>query len=494
MFAKYVGAIMAIVLVGFLVLATVMTALVSRYALQEKETLIQTTAENTAESIYAYKRLANTDLFHSASYREEVQRMIDRNAKNADSVIFLTTPEGTITLLSENTGDSELRLSAVPGYVIESLFEDSDTYDYSDLGGVFAVPHTNYFFKIVTEDEFGNQSTIALLFISSLSMRGTGVVQYMSGTLLVSMLWVTLAALSATYVISNRITQPLKNISRAAKEFAGGNFNVRVPVRGAGEVAELCETFNAMAETLSQQEALRNTFIGNVSHDLRTPMTTISGFIDGILDGAIPPEKQNHYLSLIASEVRRLSRLVGSLLDISRMESGDRKYHFTVFDLCESARQILISFEKRVEDKRLEVEFTCDEENMTVYADKDAIHQVVYNLCDNAIKFASEGGELKIRITYEGKRVRLSVYDTGIGIPVEDQPYIFDRFYKSDRSRGLDKTGTGLGLFIAQSIVKQHGDRIVVQSEPGKNCEMSFTLPSALTVPGAKPNNLSTEE
>ena len=217
MFAKYVGAIMAIVLVGFLVLATVMTALVSRYALQEKETLIQTTAENTAESIYAYKRLANTDLFHSASYREEVQRMIDRNAKNADSVIFLTTPEGTITLLSENTGDSELRLSAVPGYVIESLFEDSDTYDYSDLGGVFAVPHTNYFFKIVTEDEFGNQSTIALLFISSLSMRGTGVVQYMSGTLLVSMLWVTLAALSATYVISNRITQPLKNISRAAK-------------------------------------------------------------------------------------------------------------------------------------------------------------------------------------------------------------------------------------------------------------------------------------
>ncbi|MBR5426796.1 MAG: HAMP domain-containing protein, partial [Clostridia bacterium] len=302
-FAKYVGAIMAIVLLSFLVLATVMTALVSRYSMREKETLIQTTAENTAESIYAYKRLANTDLFHSEAYRQEVQRMIDRNAKNADSVIFLTTLDGTITLYSANAGASDLKLDAVPKDVMDALYLDSEAYMNSDLGGVFEKPHTNYFYQIVTENEDGERVVIAALFISTLSTRGTGVVQYMSGTLLISMLWVTIAALSATYLISNRITQPLKSISRAAKEFGTGNFNVRVPVTGSDEVAELSETFNTMAETLSQQEKLRNTFIGNVSHDLRTPMTTISGFIDGILDGAIPPEQQSHYLSLIGSEV-----------------------------------------------------------------------------------------------------------------------------------------------------------------------------------------------
>ena len=171
---------------------------------------------------------------------------------------------------------------------------------------------------------------------------------------------IMIAALIAVYFISEMVIGPLKNMSRAAKSFAAGRFDVRVPVRGSDEVAELAVAFNNMAESLANLENMRNTFMANVSHDLRTPMTTIAGFIDGIVAGAIPPDKHEYYLGIIASEVRRLSRLVASLLDISRMQAGDRKFSMSRFDICEMTRQILISFEQKIDAKRLEVEFECE--------------------------------------------------------------------------------------------------------------------------------------
>ena len=178
--------------------------------------------------------------------------------------------------------------------------------------------------------------------------------------------------------------------------------------------------------------------------------------------------------------MQRLSRLVTTLLDISRIQAGDRKFVMAPFDICEMGRQVLISCEQRIDKKKLEVEFDIDDDNMYVSGDHDAIYQIMYNICDNAIKFSFEGGLLRISIRYaENKKVRVSVYNEGEGIPFEDQPYIFERFYKSDRSRGKDKTGVGLGMFIAKTIIKAHGEDIVLHSEPGKNCEFVFTLPRA---------------
>jgi len=231
-----------------------------------------------------------------------------------------------------------------------------------------------------------------------------------------------------------------------------------------------------MASSLEKLEESRSTFLANISHDLRTPMTSIAGIIDCILEGAIPKEKHNYYLQQIASEVRRLSRLVSSLLDISRMQAGERKFNMTAFDVCEQARQILISFEKRLDEKKLDVVFDCSSDNIMVYADADAIHQVIFNLIDNAVKFSNEGGCLTIKINAKEKKVYVSVLNTGKGIPDEDQPYIFDRFYKSDRSRGLDKTGVGLGLYIVRTIIERHGEEIRLRSEYGKDCEFTFTL------------------
>jgi signal transduction histidine kinase len=205
-------------------------------------------------------------------------------------------------------------------------------------------------------------------------------------------------------------------------------------------------------------------------------MTTIAGFIDGIRDGVIPPEERDHYLEVVSKEVHRLSRLVSSLLDLSRIQAGDRKFKPAPFDICEMARLILISFEAEIEKKSLNVEFDCKRDRITVLADRDAIYQVFYNICHNAVKFSRDGGTLRIRICDVEKRVRVSVYNEGQGIPQEDLPYVFERFYKSDKSRGLDKTGVGLGLFISKTIVEAHGERLCVESKSGENCEFSFTL------------------
>ena len=301
-------------------------------------------------------------------------------------------------------------------------------------------------------------------------------------SVMVAALWIFLAALIAIYFITERTVAPLRDMSRAVKRMAVGQYDVRVRVQGSDEVAELAVAFNQMAESLENLESMRNSFVANVSHDLRTPMTTISGFIDGILEGVIPEDQRAHYLRVVSDEVRRLSRLVTALLDVSRLQAGDRKFDMKPFDVCEMGRMILISFEQKIEDKELDVEFACDEDNMFVLADKDAIHQILYNICDNAVKFSAKGGKLRMSFAWSSgetgrnRKAVVKVYNEGQGIPPEDLPFVFERFYKSDKSRGLDKSGVGLGMFISKTIIEAHGESISVASDYGKNCEFTFTL------------------
>ncbi len=298
-------------------------------------------------------------------------------------------------------------------------------------------------------------------------------------------LWIMLAALIAIYFTTEKIISPLREISRASKKLMVGQFDVRVQVHGKDEVAELAMAFNQMAQALQNLDAMRNSFVANVSHDLRTPMTTISGFIDGILDGVIPPEQHRQYLQVVSEEVRRLSRLVTALLDVSRLQAGDRKFDMKPFDVCEMGRQILISFEQKINEKHLDVAFECDDERMFVMADRDAIHQILYNICDNAVKFSRPGGKLRMSFVWlpaEGGRRRkasVTVFNEGQGIPPEDIPFVFERFYKSDKSRSLDKSGVGLGMFISKTIIEAHGETIAVASDYGQNCSFTFTLTRA---------------
>lgn len=356
--------------------------------------------------------------------------------------------------------------------LVTSILTDHRAYTVSDLGGALVGKHLNSFAIIC--DSKGEATYLVV--VTGEEAFDLDLANAATKRMIVVALWIFFAAMIVISLISRRITDPIKQIGDAAKEYAQGRFTVRVKVDGRDEITELSRAFNNMATSLATHEENRNTFIANVSHDLRTPMTTISGFVDGILDGTIPPEEHKRYLQTISGEVHRLSRLVNSLLEVSRLESG-RSMKTSDFNLTEKARQILISLMGKIDAKRLDVEFECGDTDIYVLADPDAIHQVLYNLLDNAVKFTQTGGTVSIHITSaRGKKAIVTVRNTGEGIPPEEIPHIFDRFYKSDRSRGLDKTGTGLGLYIVKTILDKHGESISVVSEVGSYTEFSFGL------------------
>ena len=232
-----------------------------------------------------------------------------------------------------------------------------------------------------------------------------------------------------------------------------------------------------MARDLDQLEELTRGFISNVSHEFKTPMTTIGGFVDGMIDGTIPADQRDKYLHIIAEETRRLSRMVGRMLDAAKIQSGELLINPAPMDFSAMTTQILLSFEQKIEKKQLDV--CCElDDRLIVMGDRDHLYRAVYNLVDNAVKFINEGGRLCLRAHPEGEFCAFSISNTGTGISSDDLPHIFDRFYKADRSRSMDKTGAGLGLYIVKNIINLHGGEISVRSDGGET-EFEFTLPLA---------------
>ena len=276
------------------------------------------------------------------------------------------------------------------------------------------------------------------------------------------------------YTMTYRITKPLKSMSEASKAMARGDVSRRIPVMSDDEIGELSMSFNMMTNNLAQLEGMRRSFVANVSHELKTPMTTIGGFIDGILDGTIEQEKQQYYLNIVSDEVKRLSRLVQSMLSMARLESGEFVLKPELFDLRELLYTIVISQEQRIEKLGLNIEGLEELQNISVNADKDLIHQVIYNLVDNAIKFNCENGKISFSLKTEGKKAVFTITNTGKGIPEKELPFVFERFYKVDKSRSASKNSTGLGLYIVKTIVTAHGGTITVAGR--ENCFTSFTV------------------
>ena len=280
------------------------------------------------------------------------------------------------------------------------------------------------------------------------------------------------------YAMTYRITKPLKMMSEASKAMAKGDFSRRIPVMSDDEIGELSMSFNMMTNNLAQLEGMRRSFVANVSHELKTPMTTIGGFIDGILDGTIEEEKQEYYLSIVSGEVKRMSRLVQSMLSMSRLESGEFVLKPELFDLRELLCTIVISQEQRIEKSNIKITGLDELQDITLTADKDLIHQVIYNLVDNAIKFSNQNGEIIFNLKSEGKNAVFTITNTGTGIPEKDMPYIFERFYKVDKSRSASKNSTGLGLYIVKTIITAHGGSITVTGRENDFTSFTVTLPT----------------
>jgi signal transduction histidine kinase len=273
------------------------------------------------------------------------------------------------------------------------------------------------------------------------------------------------------YFTSLRISRPLSQIGAAAREIARGNLDKRVKTTGEDEIGELAMSFNRMVDKIQSQEAIRRGFVANVSHELRSPLTSIQGFVQGILDGTIPAKQRDKYLKTVLSETKRLGKLINDLLDLSQFESGKLPLNITEFDVNEMLRRVLITFEGRIDAKALEVNAQFAGEKLLLKADADRMIQVLNNLLDNAVKFSRHGGRLFVRTRKLGREIRISIADEGAGIPAKDLPHIWERFYQAEDTARDSGEGTGLGLSIAQKIISQHGGRIRVRS-----CEGAYTV------------------
>ena len=479
MFSKYLIAFISIILISFLMVSAIVTSMIRSYVTDEKENQLYKTTSSIVETFDTMPETEkNTDT---------LSRIVTILLNRDDALdIMFVDEKGTIILSSiadGNKGENGMRHPVVGAFLgkidIKSFkLTESESYGkfYIHRGTLNSFLNES---SIVCAKELtiqgGNKGYFVALYSTA---KDDTLISTTRRAVINSSAWVMLAAVIAIYFITDRIIRPLKNMTSAAKSFGQGDFTTRVAVYGSDEVAALGDAFNNMADSLQNLEKMRSSFLASVSHDLRTPMTTIAGFIDGIMSGAIPEDKQGYYLQIISSEIHRLSRLVSQILDISRLESGDRKMNFEVFDVAEVARIVLLSFENKIDEKNLKVSFIADNENeMLVYADKDAIHQVIYNLCHNAIKFSRDGGKLEIKIfDFGSKQVKVSVYDEGKTISEDESRKIFDRFYKTDQSRGLDKSGVGLGLYISKTIIDSHKETIGVNSVENEGCEFFFTL------------------
>ena len=293
-----------------------------------------------------------------------------------------------------------------------------------------------------------------------------------------------LIAAGISYLQSKRITNPIKEMNKGVLEIASGNFSKRIPVT-QDEIGQLASSFNYMASSLERIEGSRASFVSDISHELRTPMTSISGFVGGILDGTIPPEKEKEYLQIVYDESVRLTKLTNDMLEMTKMQSSEYKLDISKFDVNELVRICIIQLEQKIDDKGLELEVEFEPEKINVLADKDAIKRVIINILDNAIKFSYENTKIIIKTYISDKKANVSIGNFGAGISNEEIKNIFDRFYKTDKSRSEDKKGAGLGLSLAKNIMNLHKQKLWVEcidAKEGSNVKFTnFTFTLALS-------------
>lgn len=309
----------------------------------------------------------------------------------------------------------------------------------------------------------------------------TGLVPYVA-SISVSFFYLTLFALAVVFIaiffIVRGITKPLTEMQEATEHFARGDFEYKANEEyKKRNFRDFAKALNKMAYELKIDDEAQKSFIANVSHELKTPMTSIGGFIDGILDGTIPPEEEKRYLRVVSSEVKRLSRMVVSMLNISKIEAGEIKLSATKYDVVSQIFETLLSFEKKIDEKHIEIEGFENMNAVIIEADRDLIQQVIYNLFDNAVKFTPENGKITVAAHGDSDSTTVTIRNSGAGVSEEEISRIFERFYKVDKSRSFDTKGVGLGLYIVKTIVNMHDGEISASSKQGEYTEFSFEIP-----------------
>lgn len=476
-FTKYFTLFAIIFLITLTLLGSSVFILVNNYASDERTNLLK---QNTAS---ISSTISSTLIMQDMNYNYSMEKALICEtlatvSQSIDADIFVCDVGGNIIMCKEKASSSHIYgefpectrhdKMIMSNHVLSAVYEHGSIVDKAMLFG------TKYF--IVGCPIYSDDDIIGSVF----ALTNTGTQSLTIGYIrlfLISAFFSLIFAFVCIYYLTKNMVTPLRQMSNAAKKFAVGDFSYRVKIQSEDELADLGKAFNDMANSLDVLESSRRSFVSNVSHELKTPMTSISGFIDGILDGTIPKEKEEYYLGIVSGEVKRLSRLVVSMLNMSKIESGDLEMKPSNYEITDQIIHILLTFEQKIESKNIEIRGLENLQPTYIVADPDMIYQAIYNLFDNAVKFTNDGGYIEVKLTDNGSLIEISIENSGTGIKAEELSKVFERFYKVDKSRSLDAKGAGLGLYIVKLMIEMHGGKVFAESDSENMAKFTFTLP-----------------
>lgn len=480
-FFKYFMIFSSIILVSFIVIGTSFMALMTSTLLKQVSLDTTNTATNLAEM--------TSELLSSQITHDNPQAALVTMCK---SIEFITRSKGYDAFICNKNGEVMACAETLDGFdvnndaicerhgkiKIQSLqvqrVMQGEYSEISKLNGIYESYCSISMYPLYLSDTFIGFCVVSAPVMDNI-MSNVGKVFLM---FLFSSAAALILVTVAVSFMTERIAKPIRNLESATKSYSSGDFSYRVPeLNSNDELATLVTKFNAMATSLSQIENSRRSFVANVSHEFKTPMTTIGGFINGILDGTIPPEKQDYYLNIVSGEINRLSTMVNTMLNISKIETGNVDMNIEPFDIAPKLVTTFLGFEQLISQKNIEIAGFEDLQPSPVHGDSAMIDQVIYNLADNAVKFTNEGGRITINTTTDKRYTYLAITNTGKGIPAKEIDKVFDRFYKVDQSRSTDVKSTGLGLYLIKSIIDLHNGSITVESEVDSFTRFTVKLP-----------------
>ena len=462
LYRKLILIYVILAIAGFTLISTVGSRMVEDSLVSSASTSLYREATQIASKqgdLYYHSERSLTDLYNSLSAL----------ASYHNSQIWLISADGEILLNTAAAPDEE-NPEIIDGFDPVAL--GSEYYSTGTFFGYFEDKMLSVMVPVTSDFRINGYVAIHLPLQDVYQQRESLLAR-------IDFLFLLVFGLSFVILIffSLVVYRPLKKIINGAKEYASGNLTHKIDVKSHDEMGYLASTLNYMSGELNKTGEYQRKFVANVSHDFRSPLTSIKGYVEAILDGTIPPEMQEKYLHIILFETGRLTKLTSNLLDLNQFEHSGLIVELERFDLHDTLKETIETFEPQCEKKHLSIDLLLDGKELYVKADQSKIQRVIQNLVDNAIKFSNTNSVIEIHTVKKHHKVFVSVKDHGIGITKEEASKIWDRFYKSDRSRGKDKTGTGLGLSITKEIIEAHGEHINVISTEGVGTEFIFSLP-----------------
>lgn len=481
-FLKYFVILALTIVIGFIITGLVLMFFVINFSRQE--TLADLSKNSIGISDFTAELLCSDLALHNPEATALLYyNNLNTSADASNSMVFVCDETGKIIACHDalnnayepvqNAVCEEHKAIHIPkAFVVKA--EVIGFADYTTLGDVFEEIHAVAISPVKVENNVVGFTICA----RPISGELTSYFIKLLTSFLAAAVFALVILTSALFILADKMTKPIRTLANAARSYSSGDFSYRVPeFSEQNEISELIIEFNSMADSLAALENSRRNFVASVSHEFKTPMTTIGGFINGILDGTIPPEKQDYYLNIVSSEVSRLSKMVNAMLNISRIETGNLDLKFERFDVSKKLLSTLLGFEQLISNKNIEVEGLDNLKEVKIPCDPSMIDQVIYNLIDNAVKFTNENGKISIETDEDEEFAYFTITNTGQGIPPEHIKNVFERFYKVDESRSTDVKSTGLGLYLVKTITELHGGKVSVESEPQKYTKFTVKLP-----------------